>query len=205
MKTNRPYKNPAGRGYRPQGGAAKLDASPLQVFDGSSIMHIVKPHGLGWIGAIAMLTLAGCAPAPIYKTTPDTLAIAPVQVAQTPEHFANATVVWGGRVVTVQNFPDHSEMEVLTYPLDSSQRPKLSTQATGRFIAILPGYVEALSYPSGAPITIAGKLNGSRAGKVGDADYVFPLVVAAQSHVWTPAELSSGKVSFGVGVGVGIR
>ncbi|MFK2929221.1 Slp family lipoprotein [Dyella agri] len=154
-----------------------------------------------------LLGLAACAPAPIYKVAPGTIAAMPMQVAQSPEQYARGQVIWGGRVVGVSNLPDHSEIEILAYPLDASQRPKFGTDGSGRFIAILPGYAEPMNYPNGAPITVDGQLAGSRAGKVGEADYVFPLVKVAQSHVWTADEMRSGhpNVSFGVGVGVGIR
>lgn len=154
-----------------------------------------------------LLGLAACAPAPIYKVAPDTVVATPMQVAQAPEQYAHGQVIWGGRVVGVRNLPDHSEIEILAYPLDSSQRPKLAGAAGGRFIALLPGYAEPMNYPAGAPVTVDGQLAGSRAGKVGAAGYVFPLVHVGQSHVWTAAEMRSGhpNVSFGLGVGVGIR
>jgi outer membrane lipoprotein len=153
------------------------------------------------------LALAACSPAPIYKTAPGTLAVLPAQVAQAPEHYGNGQVIWGGSVIDVRNFPDHSEVEILAYPLDSSQRPQLKAQAAGRFIAIFPGYVEAFNYPGGALITVSGQLSGSRAGMVDQATYVYPLVNMAQSHVWTAAEMRQGHpdIHFGVGVGVGIR
>lgn len=154
-----------------------------------------------------LLGLAACAPAPIYKAAPGTLAATPSQVAQTPEQFSQGQVIWGGRVVGVHNLPDHSEIEILAYPLDSSQRPRFGAGASGRFIAIVPGYAEPMNYPGGAPITVDGQLAGTHVGKVGEADYVFPLVKTAQSHVWTPDEMRSGhpNISFGLGVGVGIR
>ena len=108
----------------------------------------------------------------------------------------------------MRNLADRSEIEIVGYPLDSSQRPKLDGNGGwGRFIAVMPGYVESFDYPTGSLITLAGRITGSRAGNVGQANYVFPLVGVAQSHVWTAAEMQSGKsnVSFGVGVGVGIR
>ncbi|HEX7814100.1 Slp family lipoprotein [Dyella sp.] len=151
-----------------------------------------------------LLALVACAPAPLYKPSANNTVVSPAQVSQTPEQYSGRDVIWGGRIVQVNNLADHSEIEVLAYPLDSSQRPKLRGNGDGRFIAILPGYVESIDYPPGAPITIAGQLNGNRAGKVGEADYVFPLVKASQSHRWTAEELQSGKVSFGVGVGVGV-
>ncbi|HKR76007.1 MAG TPA: Slp family lipoprotein [Rhodanobacter sp.] len=154
-----------------------------------------------------LLGLAACAPAPIYKVAPGTIAATPMQAAQAPEQYAHGQVIWGGRVVDVRNLPDHSEIEILAYPLDSSQRPKFGAGGNGRFIALMPGYAEPMNYPNGAPITVDGQLAGSRAGKVGEADYVFPLVQTAQSHVWTADEMRSGhpNVSFGVGLGVGIR
>lgn len=156
--------------------------------------------------ALLALLLAACAPAPIYKNVAGVSAM-PAQVAQTPERYAGSAVIWGGRIVQVKNLADHSEVELLAYPLDSSQRPKANDSGSGRFIAVMPGFVEPLDYPSGALMTISGKLDGSRAGKVGEADYVFPLVAVAQSHVWTAAEMDRGRnnIHFGVGVGVGIR
>ncbi|WP_027485384.1 Slp family lipoprotein [Rhodanobacter sp. OR87] len=155
----------------------------------------------------AVLMLAACAPAPIYKAGAATVTAAPFQVAQSPEKFSSSEVIWGGRIVQVKVFADHSEIELLAYPLDASQRPKANDSGNGRFIAVMPGYVEPLDYPAGALMTVNGKLNGSRAGKVGEADYVFPLVSVAQSHVWTAEEMNKGRnnVHFGVGLGVGIR
>lgn len=154
----------------------------------------------------ALLALAACAPAPIYKAA-GTVVATPYAVAEAPERYADANVIWGGQIVAVNNLSDHSEVEILAYPLDSSQRPQASMQGSGRFVAVMPGYVESLNYPAGALITLAGHVKGSRAGKVGEAPYVFPLVAVDQSHVWTASELGQGKnnVHFGVGVGVGIR
>jgi len=154
-----------------------------------------------------LLLLAACAPAPIYQTSTDTVTAMPYQVAQSPENFSQRAVVWGGQIVHAQVFADHSEIELLAYPLDKSQRPKANDSGNGRFIAILPGYAEPLSYPAGALMTVAGQLGGSRAGKVGEASYVFPLVNVSQSHVWTADEMQKGRnnVHFGVGLGVGIH
>lgn len=156
---------------------------------------------------LALLLLTACAPAPIYKAQPGTTTAFPAQVAQAPERYGNSEVIWGGSVISVRNFPDHSEIEILAYPLDSSQRPKPNAQGVGRFIALFPGYVESFNYRTGTLITLTGQLSGSRAGTVDRATYVYPLVKVSQSHVWTAAEMREGhpNVHFGVGVGVGIR
>lgn len=157
------------------------------------------------VAIAGLMSLAACAPAPIYKPSSNTIAVPPNAVAQSPDRFANADVIWGGRIVQVNNFHDHSEIEILGYPLDSSQRPKVDNGGGwGRFVAVVPGYVESFDYPSGSLITLTGRITGSRNGNVGEAGYVFPTVSVAQSHVWTAAEMESGKsnVSFGIGVGV---
>jgi outer membrane lipoprotein len=156
---------------------------------------------------LAPLLLAACAPAPIYKAAPGAVSALPMQVAQAPQQYGNGSVIWGGSVVAVRNFPDHTEMEVLGYPLDSSQRPQPNAQGVGRFIAVFPGYLESFNYPNGRLVTLAGQLSGTRAGSVDQAPYTYPLVTVAQSHLWTETELHQGhpNISFGVGLGVGIH
>jgi len=169
-------------------------------------MRLAVRFPLRLLAPCAAPLLAACAPAPIYTVPPGAVVATPMQVAQTPERYGHGQVVWGGSVVSVKNLPDSTEIEILAYPLDRSQRPRLDGNAAGRFIAVLPGYVESLNYPVGAPVTVSGTLDGSRAGRVGEASYVFPRVKVAQSHAWTADEMSQGhNVHFGVGVGVGIH
>lgn len=153
------------------------------------------------------VAIAACAPAPIYKTGSSSVNATPQQVATSPANFQNLQVVWGGSVISVHNLADHSEIEVLAYPLDSSQRPRLKEPATGRFIAIVPGFVEPMNYPPGSLITLHGTLDGARSGEVGRAGYTYALVNSDAMHRWTPEEMRQGhpNVSFGVGVGVGFH
>ncbi|TAN06371.1 MAG: hypothetical protein EPN38_08980 [Rhodanobacteraceae bacterium] len=148
--------------------------------------------------------LAACAPAPIYKTTAGSfVAATPAQVATAPANFRDLQVVWGGRVVSLQNFTDHSELEVLAYPLDASQRPRPGQPPTGRFIAIMPGFVEPMNFPDGSLVTLRGTLAGTRSGTVGQAPYTFTVVHGAAIHHWTAAEMRQGHPNISLGVGVG--
>lgn len=162
----------------------------------------MRPRSVVSMLCVALL-LAACAPAPIYKPDASVVTATPQQVAATPAQYQNAEVIWGGRIVSVRNAADHSEIEVLGYPLDASQRPRFDQTAGDRFIALLPGYVEGMDYPAGAPLTLRGHVAGVRVGKVGDADYVFPLVKSDATHRWTPEEMRSGHpdIHFGIGVG----
>lgn len=147
--------------------------------------------------------LSACAPAPIYKTTPSGVNATPRQVVASPGNFRNLQVVWGGSVVWVHNLADHSEMEILAYPLDGSQRPRLKQPAAGRFIAIIPGFVEPINYPPDSLVTLRGTLEGSRSGTVGQAPYTFALVHSDAIHRWTPEEMRQGHPNISIGIGVG--
>lgn len=149
------------------------------------------------------IAIAACAPAPIYKTTPSSVTVTPEQVATSPGNFRNMEAVWGGQVISVHNFADHSEVEILAYPLDSSQRPRLKQPAIGRFIVIVPGFVEPMNYPAGSLVTLRGTLDGARSGEVGQADYTFALVHSNAMHRWTPDEMRQGHPNVSIGVGVG--
>ena len=151
------------------------------------------------------IALAGCAATPVFKDAPAT-ATMPADVAVQPERYHDADVIWGGKILDVRNLTDRTEVQIVAYPLDDSQRPEQTAPTQGRFIVALPGYVEALDFPAGRFVTLRGRLNGSHVGRVDDHEYVFPLVENATVHLWPvnfPYERP--RVSFGLGVGVGIH
>lgn len=173
-------------------------------------MRVPSFPALRLLSALALvLAVAACAPAPRYPTNASFVAATPAQVATAPGNFANAQVVWGGTVIGVDNGKDRTEIRILGYPLDASQRPRLKQPAIGRFIAAVPGFLDPLDYPDGIPVTVVGHLHGAQTASVGDAAYLYPVVsIQAQDlHRWTPDEMRQGhpNIHFGVGVGVGIR
>lgn len=160
--------------------------------------------------ALLTLMLAACAPAPLYKTGPAVSNATPTQVAAAPGNYTAAQVVWGGRIIHVENLQATTRVEILAHPLDSSQRPRLDASAGGRFIAEVPGFLDPMNYPEGTPVTVIGQIAGTQDGRVGEAAYVFPLVQLASTgnlHRWSAEEMRQGRsnFSFGFGVGIGTR
>ena len=153
--------------------------------------------------AAAVLSLAACTPAPLYKPAANVVHVPPSAVAQAPERFRHANVIWGGRIIKVTNLDDRTKIELLAYPLDRGQRPQTDEGAHGRFIAVVPGYLEPLTYPPGRLMTVIGSIKGVHSGTVGKADYAFPLVKADDYHLWTAEELRSpwSNIHFGIGIG----
>lgn len=172
------------------------------------------PHGFGKLPRLAWtlvvpVAVAACAPAPLYKTGATFANATPAQVASSPGNFAGMQTVWGGTVIGVDNRQDHTELRILGYPLDSSQRPRLNQPATGRFIAVVPGFLDPVTFPDGIPVTVQGQFDGAQTAAVGGASYAYPVVRVSRNdvHRWTAEEMRQGhpNINFGVGVGVGIR
>jgi outer membrane lipoprotein len=155
------------------------------------------------------IAIAACAPAPIYKTNASFATATPQQVATSPNNFSEMQTVWGGEVIGVNNFKDHTEIRILGYPLDGSQRPRLKEPATGRFIAVVPGFLDPMNYPDGSLMTVCVHIQGTQIYPVGSATYSYPMLFVrnGELHRWTPEEMRKGhpNISFGVGVGVGGR
>lgn len=154
---------------------------------------------LGVAGAIA-----GCATAPAFTTLPSDPAPSAYAVADAPERWIDRDVVWGGMIVEVRNFERHSEVEMLAYPLDDKQRPMLELADQGRFIALIPGYVEARDLPQGRFVSVIGRITGDRRGSLRNEAYVWPEVDVDNLHLW-PRDFREPRGKFSIGVGVGVR
>lgn len=154
-----------------------------------------------WLAATLASSLAGCATAPAFEALPADLAPSTHRVAQAPQDWLDRPVVWGGMILEVRNFENHSEIELLAYPLDEKQRPRLELADEGRFIALLPGYVEAREFPAGRFLSLIGRITGERRGTLRSQPYVMPEVDVDRLHLW-PRDFRHSGSKFSIGVGV---
>jgi len=151
-----------------------------------------------------LFLLTACASGPSFNTLNVDPLLTPQKVTTNPQPATGRRVQWGGTIVSTANLKSSTQIEVLAYPLDSNGRPDTDGTAQGRFILERSGYLEPASYASGRQVTVVGTLAGTRNGRVGEADYVYPVVTATQLHLW-PVERGFGGNStiFGIGVGGG--
>jgi outer membrane lipoprotein len=125
----------------------------------------------------------------------------PHRIAEASQQWLERDVVWGGMIVEVRNYERYSEIEMLAYPLDDKQRPMLELADHGRFIALIPGYVEARDFPEGRFLSLIGRITGDRHGLLRDQAYVWPEVDVERLHLW-PRDFRAPGPKFSVGVGV---
>jgi len=152
------------------------------------------------LGALALLS--GCAtPIDVGQAERN---VTPREAAQNVALVKDRPVAWGGTVVNGKNLATSTQFEVLAYPLDGNNRPKADAAPLGRFIVVHPGYLETADYAPGRLITVVGPVTETRTGKVGEAQYVYPVVNADRLHLWpqqsqAPAE---PRIHFGIGIGI---
>ncbi|MEF8833417.1 MAG: Slp family lipoprotein [Halofilum sp. (in: g-proteobacteria)] len=152
--------------------------------------------------AILLLVLGGCASAPLATEGVDG-AVTPPAVKDDPEATMGRTVLWGGVIVDARNLPERTRLEIVAYPLSKrTQRPDTDAASSGRFRVYVDGYLETAVYGPGRRFTVRGRVQGTETGRIGEAEYVFPVVKAGAFELWpeqTRRERRSG-INFGFGI-----
>jgi outer membrane lipoprotein len=157
--------------------------------------------------AAIVLGLSACAGNPRFDRAQYEEEITPAQAARAADSLQGKGLLWGGLVIATSNLEDRSEIEVLAYPLDRGQQPDTSRTPLGRFIATTGDYLETVDYAEGRLVTVAGRLSGTREGRIGDTRYLYPVLETAPEHIerWpTDGRIrSEPRFSFGLGVLLG--
>ena len=154
---------------------------------------------------IIMLLLSACASSPTIDSSGVDRTLSPRSVVAAPEMARGKDVLWGGVIIHTNNLQDSTQIEVLAYPLDTKQRPLRDSDPLGRFILDKTGYLEPESYAEGRLVSVVGTVSGTRAGKVGETVFDFPVISARQVTLWPKGKGGEGSgINFGIGVGFGL-
>ena len=156
---------------------------------------------------LSLLSVA-CATGPGFNTDGVDYALTPRSVAANPLAATGKKVRWGGTILSIARVQDRTRLEVMAFPLDSSARPILDYNPTGRFMLERAGHLDPSAFREGRQITAVGIITGTRTGQVGETDYDYPLLDGGQLHLWSGTgsgyRRSDGVSIFGtIGVGVG--
>ncbi len=151
---------------------------------------------------MACLFCVACATGPAFDLGGVDTALTPTAAAADIDAARDHRVEWGGVIISARNLRDHTDLEVLAYPLDRSAHPELGKTALGRFMLVRPGYLETVDYSPGRLITAVGPVTRIHDGTVGESPYRFAVMTAAQLHLWsrwTPHD-NRPRITFGFGI-----
>jgi len=115
------------------------------------------------------------------------------------DHFGEV-VMFGGKIIESQVSPEYSEITVLQLPLGGGNRPRTGDQSDGRFSIRSEQLLDPAVYTEGTAITVVGTLVGSEARKVGEFDYVYPILQPIEIKLWHKDKGRGPSVHFGIGV-----
>ena len=161
--------------------------------------------------ALALMMLSACAQQVIPKELEPQVDrnVSFLQVQQAPYSYKDRVIVLGGEVLSVKRERDHTRIEVLQLPLDSSLEPvEERTKSLGRFLAVQQQMLDPATLPVGTRVTIIGQVIGGTTLPIGETAYNYPILEVKHVKPWEPqsASRSGGSgVFLGVGGGVGGR
>jgi len=148
-----------------------------------------KPSRLLATAVMGLLVvwLSGCAAPQPAPSSPEIVvsAVSPDEVRQTES--TGAVVRWGGTIASINNVADgKSVVEIVSRPLRGGGRPVHNNRSAGRFIAETTDFLDPEIVKVGRDLTVLGSVNSVRDGKIGEANYRFPVVTVDSYRYWKP-------------------
>ncbi len=91
---------------------------------------------------------------------------------------------WGGIIAKVENQAKRTMIEVVSFELGNSAKPKQKNETAGRFRLYFSGLLDPVIYKKGKSITAVGTISVFEDGKIGEHEYQFPVLQATNVHLW---------------------
>lgn len=153
-----------------------------------------------WLGCCM---LSACVATPPIVGAP-TRSPAPHHAGAYIERYLDVPVLWGGSIVEVRQFDGYAEMEIIAYPLDSSQRPLFDRPDQGRFIAVRAGTIDRSRFSSGRYLTLHGPITGERNATWRGKSVRIAEVDAREIALWpVDYRFQRNKVAVSIGISGG--
>ncbi len=135
-------------------------------------------------GLLVLLLLVSCAPFSRDLLVRVDKGLTFPEVQGNPGAHKGKTVLWGGVIVETANRPTETSILIRQTGLDAESRPRNKDRSLGRFIALVPGFLDPAIYRAEREITAVGEVLGSQTLPVGGSPYSYPVIGARQIHLW---------------------
>lgn len=146
-------------------------------------MHI-NISGSVFTGLFTVL-LSACAsqvPLTIREAPADNPTLA--QVVMDDASYTGRTVRWGGTIIETDNREDATRLIVLGKQLNRDGSTKFTDDSEGRFLAIVPDFLDPKVYATDRDVTFTGTVAPAEQGMVGEYPYTYPVIQAKAWYLW---------------------
>jgi len=144
--------------------------------------HLAKSRCAVLLLALLLSACASQVPLNIRKAPADNPALE--QVRENTTGYLGRQVRWGGTIIATSNREASTVLTMLGRPLYRGGEPKFTDDSTGRFIAIVPEFLDPQVYAPDRQVTVSGTLLHTEDGKVGEHPYNYPVVQADAWYLW---------------------
>jgi len=141
--------------------------------------------------SVSTILFCACSSIPEKLQIPETTNLIPLSTQQSHE---GEMARWGGVIAQVSNNADNTMIEVVSFKLTPSTKPKRSTETQGRFRLYYDGLLDPIIYQKGLSITALGTIQSAEDGKIGEHQYKFPVLKASQVHLWKKVDHIDVKI-----------
>jgi outer membrane lipoprotein len=141
------------------------------------------------LGVFIVYTLTGCnqISSSVKEDADPSLTFA--EIRDNPDQHLGKEVLLGGTIVKTEDRQDKTVVEVQQKRLGLFMEPRdglrKEAKTKGRFLVVFPGSLDSTLYQEGKRITVTGQVEGKEMGKLEQGDYLYPVIRARDSHVWT--------------------
>ncbi|MEO5573874.1 MAG: Slp family lipoprotein [Gammaproteobacteria bacterium] len=170
----------------------------------------LQRFGILIFSSALILALPACATSPFNKLGLEQVdrSITYARAVQNPDAVLARQVVFGGSIIATRNLADYTEVTVLAYPLDNTDRPNTSTSPLGRFLLVHPGYLEGVQYAPGRLLSARGVLAGVQVQALEQNTYTYPVLEARELHLWSSQDYAPRQSPLpswlNIGIGIGL-
>ena len=148
--------------------------------------------GLFLAASLLLLNIMSCTHAISREARDMAVRDIPFQwIAENPERYRGALVIWGGEVIESKNLREGTLIEVLQRPLGRSEKPDETKNSGGRFLVLYDaGFLDPSVFRRGTKITVAGVVEGKKVlqmggmVRMGEVNYSYPYLMAREIHLW---------------------
>ncbi|WP_206485447.1 Slp family lipoprotein [Thalassotalea sp. G2M2-11] len=158
--------------------------------------NIINKSVLGNLLGLSLLSLltTGCVNIPESLQVDEATQLTDFgKVRANATQYVGTQARWGGVIAKVENQADTTMLEVVRFELKASTRPTPKDETQGRFRIYHQGLLDPMIYKEGRSITALGTVAASEAGKIGEHDYLYPVLNSSSVHLWKkvkPVEMS---------------
>lgn len=110
-----------------------------------------------------------------------------------PERYTGKHIMLGGKIASVKNSMEGSQIEIVQFDLTSSGRPEETFISNGRFLATSSEYLDTMIFRRGMLITLVGEIKGKKIQRLDDMDYIYPVVALREWHLWPESSWDRGE------------